>query len=135
MNQKIKELRGWRIKLSLGSTSASCAFPNEMDAYVIIVISLATARGLNQFGFNPDSVPESVKYIVISGYNFNFLMAIPTQDGAHQKVANRLTARVIPIILVGIVGYVSYVVIALVCGQFQEKRREQIWEHHADLMR
>lgn len=64
-------------------------------------------------------------------------MAIPTQDGGHQKAANRLTARVIPIILVGIVGYVSYVVIALVCGQFsrEEKRREQIWEHHADLMR
>lgn len=55
-------------------------------------------------------------------------MAIPTQDGGHQKAANRLTARVIPIILVGIVGYVSYVVIALVCGQFsrEEKRREQI---------
>lgn len=53
-------------------------------------------------------------------------MAIPTQDGAHQKVANRLTARVIPIILVGIVGYVSYVVIALVCGQFsrEEKRTD-----------
>lgn len=53
-------------------------------------------------------------------------MAIPTQDGVQQKVANRLTARIIPIILVGIVGYVSYVVIALVCGQFsrEEKRTD-----------
>lgn len=48
-------------------------------------------------------------------------MAIPTQDGVQQKVANRLTARIIPIILVGIVGYVSYVVIAVVCGQFSRK--------------
>lgn len=57
-------------------------------------------------------------------------MAIPTQDGVHQKVANRLTARIIPIILVGIVGYVSYVVIALVCGQFSrgEKREENRFE-------
>lgn len=56
----------------------------------------------------------------------NLLMSLPTQDGVHQKVANRLTARVIPIILVGIVGYVSYVVIVLVCGQFsrEEKRIE-----------
>lgn len=48
-------------------------------------------------------------------------MAIPIQDGVHQKVVNRLTARVIPIILVGIVGYVSYVVIVLVCGQFSSE--------------
>lgn len=48
-------------------------------------------------------------------------MAIPTHDGVNQKVANRLTARVIPIIIVGIVGYVSYVVILLVCGQYSRK--------------
>lgn len=65
---------------------------------------------------------------LVTGYNFNFFMAIPTQDGAHQKVANRLTARVIPIILVGIVGYVSYVVIALVCGQFSREEIENIFE-------
>lgn len=53
-------------------------------------------------------------------------MAIPTQDGVNQKVANRLTARVIPIVIVGIVGYVSYVVIVLVCGQFL--REENIFE-------
>ena len=37
--------------------------------------------------------------------------------GLDQKVVNLYTARVIPIILVGIVGYVTWVVIVLVCGK------------------
>ncbi len=41
-------------------------------------------------------------------------MAPTTLD---QKVVNLWVARVIPIVLVGIVGYVTWVVIVLVCGQ------------------
>ncbi len=41
-------------------------------------------------------------------------MAPATLD---QKVVNLWTARVIPLILVAIVGYVTWVVIVLVCGQ------------------
>lgn len=33
------------------------------------------------------------------------------------KIANIWIARVIPVVLVGIVGYVTWVVIVLVCGQ------------------
>ncbi len=35
----------------------------------------------------------------------------------NQKVANRWIARIIPLVLVGIVGYATWVVIVLVCGK------------------
>ena len=44
-------------------------------------------------------------------------MANSGRAGFNQKAANRWTARIIPIILVGIVGYVTWVVIVLVSGQ------------------
>ena len=44
-------------------------------------------------------------------------MAPPTQSGFNQKVANRVTAQVIPILLAAIVGYVTWVVVVLVGGQ------------------
>lgn len=35
----------------------------------------------------------------------------------NQKVANRWIARIIPLVLVGIVGYGTWVIIVLVCGK------------------
>ena len=36
----------------------------------------------------------------------------------NQKVANLWVARIIPLILVGIVGYATWVIIVLVCGEY-----------------
>jgi len=35
-----------------------------------------------------------------------------------QKAANLWVARFIPVVLVGIVGYATYVVVVLVCGAY-----------------
>lgn len=45
------------------------------------------------------------------------LMAPPTKAGVNQKLVNRITARIIPTCLAAIVGYVTYIVIVVVCGQ------------------
>ena len=45
------------------------------------------------------------------------LMAPSTTTGFNQKVANRVTAQVIPIVLAAIVGYITWVVVVLVGGQ------------------
>lgn len=42
---------------------------------------------------------------------------VTAEAGFNQKVANRIAAQVIPIILAAIVGYVTWVVVVLVCGQ------------------
>jgi palmitoyltransferase len=44
-------------------------------------------------------------------------MAGSSGAGYDPKVANLWAARIIPVLLVGIVGYVSWVIIELVCGK------------------
>lgn len=44
-------------------------------------------------------------------------MSRESSKAASQKCANVWTARIIPLILIGIVGYVTWVVVVLVCGQ------------------
>lgn len=39
--------------------------------------------------------------------------------GYDEKVANLWAARIIPVILIGIKGYVSWVIIQLVAGKFE----------------
>ena len=39
----------------------------------------------------------------------------------NQKVANRWVARFIPLVLIAIVCYASYVVVGPVCGQYVER--------------
>ena len=68
--------------------------------------------------------PVSCGYHEITTHLASFLvcgskafMANPAQTGFNQKAANRWTARIVPIVLVAIVGYVTWVIIVLVCGQ------------------
>lgn len=44
-------------------------------------------------------------------------MVVPTQAGFNQKLANRITAQIIPVVLAAIVAYVTWVMIKLVSGQ------------------
>ena len=43
-----------------------------------------------------------------------------------QKAVNLWTARIIPVVLVGIVGYVTWVVVVLVCGQEPCERHHDV---------
>lgn len=44
-------------------------------------------------------------------------MANPTRSNRNQKAINRWTSRIIPVILIGIVAYVTWVIIAHTCGE------------------
>lgn len=44
-------------------------------------------------------------------------MVAPAQVGFNHKLANRITAQIIPVILVGIIAYTTWFMIMLVSGQ------------------
>jgi palmitoyltransferase len=71
------------------------------------------------------SQPEINNRLRILGF-----MAGSARAGYDQKAINRWTARVIPLIILGIVGYVSWVMIELVCGMLKECKPQRVSTNH-----